>query len=187
MKKIIVAISLLAACAAQADLLDGLDLGGGGIGGLLPGDDEPTNPYICYMFGEDVASDFDWATIGLYQEDADGKATVGTESRATWEGGVALFGDNYYVRTSLTNQYTDDTIFGVELINDAGSTVAYSELGKAGDLGRYIIDGGDSGMNFPLNPPVYKINSFQAVPEPTSGLLFLVGGVLLGLRRRRQV
>jgi hypothetical protein len=29
--------------------------------------------------------------------------------------------------------------------------------------------------------------STYAVPEPTSGLLFIIGGMLLGLKRKRQV
>lgn len=41
--------------------------------------------------------------------------------------------------------------------------------------------------NFDINPPANQIwtqTSFTAVPEPSSGLLLLVGGALLALRRR---
>ena len=51
-----------------------------------------------------------------------------------------------------------DYIFG----NNSMSPVAAAAFGKSGTAGTY------------------------SVPEPTSGLLFLVGGMLLGLKRRRQ-
>lgn len=73
--------------------------------------------------------------------------------------------------------------FYVELYNTAGDsvhktqTVSYDSLLSSG----YIATGGV------LTPTVLASGGFNgaSVPEPTSGVLLLVGGALLALRRRR--
>ena len=62
------------------------------------------------------------------------------------------------------------------------NTVAVSEATKYSDLSRYIHP------SFDLNPSagsVWSPTSYN-VPEPSGGLLLLVGGALLALRRRRD-
>ena len=59
------------------------------------------------------------------------------------------------------------------------ASASYTELVTA----KYIAD------SFDTEPPAGQIwtpTSFTAVPEPSSGLLVLVGGALLELRRRRK-
>ena len=73
--------------------------------------------------------------------------------------------------------------FFVELLNDS-SVVASSSKMSLTDLAANIFKGG-------INPGIGSPASFggftSAVPEPTSGMLFLIGGMLLGLKRRRTV
>jgi hypothetical protein len=66
----------------------------------------------------------------------------------------------------------------IELIGDKyGKTT-----GLEANLGQYIFS---SPMSV---PPAFAFGqgATYAVPEPTSGLLFVLGGMLLGLKRRRQ-
>ena len=88
---------------------------------------------------------------------------------------------------------TPEYSFIVELGNvtwDANSgtaswvrTVAVSESASYSSLGAFI------GQTFDINPPATGIwipTSFHEVPEPSGGLLMLIGGALLALRRRRN-
>ena len=52
------------------------------------------------------------------------------------------------------------------------------------DFSQYVVSGNLT-PDFDLQAPDYYNFASTMVPEPTSGLLFLVGGALLALRRRR--
>ncbi|MBQ3806709.1 MAG: PEP-CTERM sorting domain-containing protein [Kiritimatiellae bacterium] len=87
-----------------------------------------------------------------------------------------------YFTYAITGSYTDSTSFFVELYNGEkwvaeSAKLTYAELVSRGS----IFKGGLQ----PANITPANFGSY-AVPEPTSGLLFLVGGMLLGLKRRRQ-
>ena len=88
--------------------------------------------------------------------------------------------------TSLGNYAGDGYSYYVELWNGYQTEeMSYADAKSNG----YITSGG--GMSF-TPTPTSQANGFASgsttynVPEPTSGLLFLVGGMLLGLKRRRQ-
>ena len=72
--------------------------------------------------------------------------------------------------------------FLIELFANDGSWVA-SHSGSASSLAQYIFS---SNSMAPLPAAGFGHGATFAVPEPTSGLLFLIGGMLLGLKRRRQ-
>ena len=83
------------------------------------------------------------------------------------------------------SDYTDATSFFIELYNASSEKIATANIGTAAQLASFIDRGGHSTFSGGGFAPA--ASSFQAVPEPTSGLLFLVGGMLLGLRRKRRV
>ena len=73
--------------------------------------------------------------------------------------------------------------FFVELLNGSTWTAqsaprTYAQLLASGSIFK-------SGSIAPATPSAASFGSYN-VPEPTSGLLFLIGGMLLGLKRRRQ-
>ena len=72
--------------------------------------------------------------------------------------------------------------FLIELFDDSGKWMgSYSD--SKSNLAQYIF--GDNTMSV-MPAAGFGHSATFAVPEPTSGLLFLVGGMLLGLKRRRQ-
>lgn len=82
-----------------------------------------------------------------------------------------------------TGQNTTDSWFFIELYNANGDTiytqsdVSYSQLLSSG----YIST---SGLSVPTGAAAGGYNG-ASVPEPSGGLLMLIGGALLALRRRR--
>ena len=77
--------------------------------------------------------------------------------------------------------YSDGSSFFVELLS--GGTLAYtSETMGYGDLGAYMSS--MKGMAQPAD--TYGFKTFTAVPEPTSGLLLLLGVAGLALRRKNK-
>ena len=84
----------------------------------------------------------------------------------------------------LTGSFNDSQSFFVELYNGSkwlaqSAAISYSSLLSSGSL---IKSGGIS----PVSGNAASFGTYN-VPEPTSGLLFIIGGMLLGLKRKRQV
>lgn len=92
---------------------------------------------------------------------------------------AAAVNDGFYA--SLAGIDTSTASFVVELYNDSGKFLAQSFAdGAYGNLSAYIYRGGISA------PPAvpWTAGSFD-VPEPSSGLLMLLGMAGLALRRKR--
>lgn len=85
-----------------------------------------------------------------------------------------------YAETGFTASDITSLSFFVELLN--GNTV----VGRTSDynysaVSSYIYSGG-------MAPPpagLWTVTDFTPVPEPTSGMLLVLGGALLALRRRK--
>lgn len=74
--------------------------------------------------------------------------------------------------------FSNGTVFKVELWNDDDEQVGWQTYNIASIMGS-IWTNGESGSG------EKGLTVRQVIPEPTSGLLLLVGGALLALRRRR--
>lgn len=134
--------------------------------------------YMYWMVdSSNVSGDYTWDTAKLIQD----STAIGTLSKADADFMSSL---DSYQYAELNNPYTTSTFF-IELYNGE-SFVAASEK-QAYDNVKSSIFGTNQ-----MNPTIAAGGGFMpaggtyAVPEPTSGLLFLIGGMLLGLKRRRQ-
>ena len=83
-------------------------------------------------------------------------------------------GYSFYIE--LTN-YTDDG-------NDVG--VARSNSFTSDNFGNALQDAANFNANWSSINAIGSGLTFTAIPEPTSGLMLLVGAAILGLRRKRQ-
>lgn len=88
------------------------------------------------------------------------------------------WGDSLLARLPTTDSSKS---YVVELYNDSDKFVAQSAVISGAQIANYISSGG---MSMPA-AGAWSASSF-AIPEPSSGLLMLVGCAVLGLRRRRQ-
>ena len=122
---------------------------------------------------------FDWTTAVLKYETDNEVMTLSKDDATLYN---AL---NTYAIADIgnVNDYSSRSYF-IELYN-GDQWLAASEHKSASMLADYIF--GNNSMS-PVAAAAFGKGptGTYSVPEPTSGLLFLVGGMLLGLKRRRQ-
>lgn len=108
---------------------------------------------------------YDWSDEYVYDE------------RPAWEPSVqaAVIGDDY---AGLS--------FVVELYNDGDELTYKSNAYHLSELTAYIVRQNDFGAAWRHIEPLSVINFSEPVPEPTSGLLVLIGAAMLALRRGRE-
>ena len=135
----------------------------------------------------DKANDFNWSRL-VAVVDGEKKVTVGAaELRDLQAGSTAdpLVADLRGVSGTITS-------FAVEFFNYNESDGSLSLLGWTESVSPEFLAA--SGMIADFRDPKYPQASyavwspteFAAVPEPTSGLLLLIGGALLALRRKQR-
>lgn len=162
LKKVLVAAAILAGCAVQASTL--------------------------YWQVAEQSEPFTFAA--LYRTDAPGTEgqLLGTQL-ATGATGYTADSPTGTSAAPTSTEIGDGTsgYFYVELVNYANGTVtsankdypwSYNELVSSG----YISTGAEAGL--PTGIAAGGLDG-GSVPEPTSGMLLLMGGALLALRRRR--
>ena len=111
-----------------------------------------------------------WTQANLYYNGD----LIGSLDSTTWNTFKLTEAYAYSEFTSASGSGT----FMLELIGDQYGQISGAESA----LGQYIFS---SPMSV-LPAAAFGQGATFAVPEPTSGLLFLLGGMLLGLKRRRM-
>ena len=159
MKKIIAGFALVAGLAANADVL-------------------------YWMVDTDAAEAYKDKYTAVALKDTNGN-TYDSYTGLTHAEIVSYQADGgYFWAENLSPAFNDATTYFVELMN--GDTFVAQSGTMTGSqiraMGAYYAGG-----IAPSSPTAKAFGSTTYnVPEPTSGLLFLVGGMLLGLKRRRQ-
>lgn len=90
------------------------------------------------------------------------------------------------MQADITNYSGDQYLYYVELVNYSDGTTTEGYKWGYGDL----VSSGYVAMDARDIPTIMAnagaLGNFASAPEPSSGLLLLMGGAILALRRRRQ-
>ncbi len=165
MKKIIFAAALALSACANADYLYWM---------VEQNSSEPDA--VEFMYAR-IAVSGEGVDAGTYLSDGSGN------SRFAWSGfsESALTGYNTLAGyVDLAAYGADGYSFAVELYNTANEVVGVGNVETYNNLKKFVY--GDM-QHTGIDP--WVVNTLQAVPEPTSGMLVLVGTALLALKRRK--
>ena len=133
------------------------------------------NPVNVKNWDNDPVS-VNWTSANLY---VDG-SLIDTMTRENWADLDDLGAYAYSSIGTLGTGYSSSSTFMIELI---GGEIYGKYSDVASNLASYIFSN-NSMATMPAT--AFGMGGTYAVPEPTSGLLFVLGGMLLGLKRRRQ-
>lgn len=177
MKKIIFALSVGLALVARADYIYWM-VDNPASGTDISGSSKEFNWANAVLTVQDSGSTYVNST---YSAASSAASTVGGTLSSSQASDFAAL--ETYAYSSIGTDYSSKYIL-IELFNSQGDWMAgYSAA--ASSLSSYIF--GDNSMStMPATGFGQGTGATYAVPEPTSGLLFLIGGMLLGLKRRRQ-
>ena len=170
MKKLVLSLALLASTAVFAD------------------------SYLYWMVADSV-TDYEYARMSvggqyltIYDSAFDTPYEEGGETFASKPSGSVSsatmaeareYGEAFYAALSSVPGASAASTFLIELYNSSGTFVGQQAL--SGSALRFY----DAGTAVPAALAPISASSFS-IPEPSSGLLMLVGCAVLGLRRRKQ-
>lgn len=154
--------------------------------GALADDDH----YLYWMVSGDNDIEFDYAKVKVRGEGQDAYLPLHYEAK-TYPDVVEFDSDTTKRRTpgadlglgiyvDMLTYATEGSSFLIELYKDGSANpVGSSASADYSSLGDYILKNAQSQVAAPWAPAI------ASVPEPTGGLLMLLGTVVLALRRKR--
>ena len=108
--------------------------------------------------------------------------TTANDNIRTWDSGNVLGVQSAPVFAKFTSALTSQNYsYYVELLNEAGQVAGYGSFGTYEDLAGYL-----SSRQGAATPGMMKLPGPFLIPEPTSGMLVLLGVAGLALRRRKM-
>lgn len=139
-----------------------------------------TENYQVFLVG--TVSD-SWASVADLASDATAYGSLGSS------GTIVKNGRTYYVAQTLNSDNVSKTSADVYFVIVSGADATGYNYVKV-DLSGYAYEGTESAPGTYLTTADTLLagtsGTFGAVPEPTSGLLLLLGGAGLALRRKRK-
>ena len=133
----------------------------------------------------DTANDFNWSRL-VAVVDGEKKVTVGAAELNGLRAGTT---DNPLV-ADLSGVSGTITSFAVEFFNYSDGSLSLLGWTESITPDALVAQGKIADFRDPKYPQasyaVWSPTEFAAVPEPTSGLLLLIGGALLALRRKQR-
>lgn len=139
---------------------------------------ESNADYLYWMVenpAEVDGKDVSWDSAAFFQNGNQLSKMSAAEMELVGHGTANLGSSGYDVAT-----------YYIELYNGQDSVIGKANISYSSFAGSVFGDN-DIGAPGLLNTFNASSSATFNVPEPTSGLLFLVGGMLLGLRRKRRV
>ena len=132
--------------------------------------------YLNWMVGSNPVTTesgdlVDWTSAAFFQDGTQLGDTLTTDDFDLFEYGIATLGEGY-----------SSSLFRIELYKGSDGMVAWSSFNGSALAGYVYGDGSVA----PIGDAAPRFAPASFIPEPTSGMLFLLGGMLLGLKRRRQ-
>lgn len=136
--------------------------------------------------GRNPANDFNWSRL-VAVVDGEKKVTVGAAELNRLQAGTdtPLVADLRGVSGTITSFAVE--FFNYNVLDGSLSLLGWTESITPDEL---LAQGKSADFRDPKYPQasydIWSPKEFAAVPEPTSGLLLLIGGALLALRRKQR-
>ena len=135
--------------------------------------------YLYWQVGDGAGVSYSYAAVCVV--DSSGN-TIQEDGYNVWLDPIASSSSTTYTVTDLGIYSSSEYSFFVELVNSDYSTVATSTVMTYAQLASNIADIGTAIPTVGFHPWV----AFpQTTPEPTGGLMLLLGAAMLALRRRK--